>query len=173
MTYLTDQPIDLGTLVAQVQSPTRGGIACFLGTVRDQHEGRQVLRLDYSAYAAMAEAECARIVAETESRWNVAVALSHRLGRLEIGDTAVAVVAASAHRDAAFLACRYAIEEVKRRAPIWKKEYFADGAVAWVGSVEAGQRGSGAIDQAGSEAGVQSGSDLRVEISHSLGNLPS
>jgi molybdopterin synthase catalytic subunit len=138
VTYLTDQPIVLGTLVSQVQSASRGGVACFLGTVRDHHEGRQVLRLDYSAYAAMAEAECARIVAEAESRWNVAVALTHRLGQLEIGDTSVAVVAASAHRDEAFLACRYVIEELKRRVPIWKKEYFADGTVEWVGAGGAG-----------------------------------
>lgn len=141
MTFLTDQPIVLETLVARVQSPSRGGVACFLGTVRNHHEGRQVLRLDYSAYAAMAEAECGRIVAEAESRWNVAVTLNHRLGQLEIGDTSVAVVAASAHRDEAFQACRYVIEELKRRVPIWKKEYFADGSVEWVGSGEAGKRG--------------------------------
>ena len=81
----------------------------------------------------MAEAECARIVAEAEARWQVAVALQHRIGALEIGDAAVAVaVAASAHRDEAFAACRYVIEEVKRRVPIWKREYYADGTVDWV-----------------------------------------
>jgi molybdopterin synthase catalytic subunit len=80
----------------------------------------------------MAEAECARIVAETEARWNVAIALRHRVGRLEIGDVAVAVVAASPHRDDAFVACRHVIEEVKRRVPIWKREYYADGSVLWV-----------------------------------------
>jgi molybdopterin synthase catalytic subunit len=80
----------------------------------------------------MAEAECARIVAEAESRWQVAVALSHRVGSLAVGDTAVAVAAASAHREAAFAACRYVIEEVKRRVPVWKREYYADGTVIWV-----------------------------------------
>jgi molybdopterin synthase catalytic subunit len=141
MAYLTSDPINLGSLLGSVQSPARGGVASFLGTVRDHHGGRPVLRLDYSAYSPMAEAEIARIVTEAESRWDVGVAVQHRLGRLEIGDTAVAVAVASAHRDEAFEACRYVIEELKRRVPIWKKEYFADGTVDWVGG-EAGKRGS-------------------------------
>jgi molybdopterin synthase catalytic subunit len=142
--FLTPDPIDLGRLVEQVESPSRGGIACFLGTVRNHHDGREVLRLDYSAYTSMAEAECARIVAEAESRWRVAVALLHRVGQLAIGDVAVAIAVASAHRDEAFVACRYVIEELKRRVPIWKRELYADGSVAWVGSGAAGQLGSGA-----------------------------
>jgi molybdopterin synthase catalytic subunit len=140
--YLSPQSIDVASLIAAAQSAERGGIACFLGTVRNHHHGREVLRLEYSAYAPMVEAECARIVAEAQSRWNVAVHLQHRVGRLEVGDTAVAVVAASAHRDEAFVACRHVIEEVKRRLPIWKREYFADGSVEWVGSGAAGQQGS-------------------------------
>ena len=95
-----------------------------------------MLRLDYSAYGPMAEAECARIVAEAEARWPVAVALQHRIGALAIGDAAVAMVAAAAHRDEAFAACRYVIEEVKRRVPIWKREHYADGTVAWVGAAD-------------------------------------
>ena len=130
--FLTQQPIELGPLIARVQTSARGGVACFLGTVRNHHGGREVLRLDYSAYGSMAEAECARIVAEAEARWPVAVALHHRVGRLEIGDTAVAVAAAGAHRDEAFAACRYVIEELKRRVPIWKRETYADGSEAWV-----------------------------------------
>jgi molybdopterin synthase catalytic subunit len=144
MAYLVADPIDAGALLAQVQSAERGGTACFLGTVRNHQRGRQVLRLEYSAYLPMAEAECGRIVAEAESRWDVAVALRHRIGELAIGDTAVAIAAASAHRDEAFLACRYTIEEVKRRVPIWKREVYADGSVEWVGvGGEAGKRGSG------------------------------
>jgi molybdopterin synthase catalytic subunit len=130
--YLTESPIDLAELLSSVQSPERGGTACFLGTVRNHHAGREVLRLEYSAYGPMVEAECARILAETESRWQVSIALRHRIGTLEIGDTAVAVVAASAHRDAAFLACRHVIEELKQQAPIWKREIYADGAEEWV-----------------------------------------
>jgi molybdopterin synthase catalytic subunit len=133
MAFLNSHPIDLESLLAQVQSPQRGAVASFLGLVRDHQGGRDVVRLDYSAYEPMAEMECGTIVAEAESRWKVAVALQHRIGRLAIGDTAVAIAAASAHRDDAFLACRYVIEEVKRRVPIWKKEYYADGSVEWVG----------------------------------------
>jgi molybdopterin synthase catalytic subunit len=115
-----------------VHSPARGGVSVFLGQVRDHHEGRAVTRLDYSAYGAMAEAECARIVAEAERRWNVGVALRHRVGSLAIGEVAVAVVAASAHRADAFSACRFVIEEVKLRVPIWKREHYADGTATWV-----------------------------------------
>jgi molybdopterin synthase catalytic subunit len=146
VSFLTPEPIDLGVLLRRVESPERGGIACFVGTVRNHHEGREVLRLDYSAYAPMAEAECARIVGEAQERWEVAVALRHRIGELEIGDAAVAVAVASSHRDEAFQACRYVIEEVKRRVPIWKRELFADGTVEWVGST----RESGAAGQGGS-----------------------
>jgi molybdopterin synthase catalytic subunit len=130
--FVTDQPIDLAPLLAAVQAPDRGGVATFLGLVRNHHGGRAVLRLEYSAYGPMAESECGRIVAEAEARWQVAIALRHRVGSLAIGDTAVAVVAASAHRDEAFTACRYVIEEVKRRVPVWKREFYADGTVAWV-----------------------------------------
>jgi len=146
LAYLTPDPINLGPLLDSVRSPARGGIASFLGTVRDHHAGRVVLRLEYSAYVPMAEAEIARIVAEAKSRWDVGVAVQHRVGQLQIGDVAVAIVVASGHRDEAFVACRYVIEELKRRAPIWKKEYFADGTVGWVGEA-AGQRGSGAVDE--------------------------
>ena len=135
--YLSRDPVDLAALIAVVESPERGGIACFVGTVRNHHGGREVLRLEYSAYEPMVEAECRRIVAEAESRWNVAVSVHHRIGRLEVGDAAVAVVAASAHRDEAFIACRHVIEELKRRVPIWKREYFADGTVEWVGGAGA------------------------------------
>jgi molybdopterin synthase catalytic subunit len=132
--YLTRNSIALEPLLGELQSPDRGGIATFVGTVRDHHDGRAVIRLEYSAYEPMAEVECARIVSEAESRWDCGVALRHRIGALEVGETAVAVAAASSHRDAAFAACRYVIEEVKRRVPIWKQEFFADGAVEWVGA---------------------------------------
>jgi molybdopterin synthase catalytic subunit len=132
MGFLTGHPIDTATLIAAVQSPSRGGIAMFLGTVRNHQAGREVLRLHYSAYQPMAEAECARIVAEAQAKWDVAVSVVHRLGQLEIGDIAVAVIAAAAHREEAFAACRYLIEEVKHRVPIWKQEFYADGSVSWV-----------------------------------------
>jgi molybdopterin synthase catalytic subunit len=130
--FLSAAPIDLAPLIAGIESQAHGGIASFLGQVRDHHDGRTVRRLEYSAYGPMAEEECARIVAEAEARWPVRVALKHRVGTLEIGDVAVAVAAGGAHRDEAFAACRFVIEEVKRRVPIWKKEFYQDGAVQWV-----------------------------------------
>lgn len=132
MAYLSRRPIDVAELAAHVESASRGAVVSFVGLVRDHHGGRAVVRLEYSAYEPMAEAECARIIAEAEARWPVAVALRHRVGELAIGETAVAVAAAAAHRGEAFDACRRVIEEVKSRVPIWKREYYADGSVAWV-----------------------------------------
>jgi molybdopterin synthase catalytic subunit len=165
LTYLTDVPISLSSLLAMVQSPERGGFAVFLGTVRNHQSGRRVVGLDYSAYMPMAEAVSGEIVAEAESQWEVAIALLHRVGKLSVGDIAVAIVAGSAHRDDAFLACRYVIEEVKRRVPIWKKEYYADGSVVWVGS---GGVGSEAGMEVNGEAGKLS---VEEEIDASSGNV--
>jgi molybdopterin synthase catalytic subunit len=132
MTYLVRESIALERLVARVSAPDRGGIATFLGVVRDHHAGRGVTSLDYSAYEPMAEAACDAIVAEARDRWPVEVALSHRLGPLAIGDVAVAIAVGGGHRDETFAACRYVIEELKRRVPIWKRERYADGTEAWV-----------------------------------------
>ena len=132
MSHLTAEPIILESLIAFVSGPTRGGVASFLGIVRDHHAGRDVVELEYEAYGPMAEAECDRIVAEAEGRWPVRVAVRHRVGRLVIGDVAVAIAAAGAHRAEAFEACRYVIEELKRRVPIWKRERYGDGSEAWV-----------------------------------------
>jgi molybdopterin synthase catalytic subunit len=132
MAHLTSEPITVDPLIQAVLSPSRGGVATFLGIVRDHHAGQSVVELDYEAYGPMAEAECSRIVAEAEAKWPVRVAVQHRVGRLVIGDTAVAIAAAGAHRDEAFEACRYVIEELKRRVPIWKRERYSDGSEAWV-----------------------------------------
>ncbi|HVX88549.1 MAG TPA: molybdenum cofactor biosynthesis protein MoaE [Gemmatimonadales bacterium] len=143
MGILTEQPIRLDPLIDQVRAPDRGGIAIFLGLVRDHHQGKGVLGLDYSAYGPMAEAVTGEIVKEVESRGSgVAVVVQHRIGALTIGDTAVAVVAAAAHRGEAFDACRYVIEELKKRVPVWKKEMYVDGTVEWVDPTAA-QRHSG------------------------------
>jgi molybdopterin synthase catalytic subunit len=132
MAFLTHEPLDPGALQAEVSAASRGGIASFVGVVRDHHGGRSVTALSYSAYGPMAELICADIVAEAERRWPVRVAVRHRLGELSVGDFAVVIAAAGGHRDEAFAACRYAIEEVKRRVPIWKRETYADGSEAWV-----------------------------------------
>lgn len=132
MTYLTSDPIRLEPLIEAVLTPSRGGVATFLGIVRDHHAGHSVVELAYEAYGPMAEAECGRIVAEAEAKWPVRVAVRHRVGKLVIGDTAVAIAAAGPHRAEAFEACRYVIEELKRRVPIWKRERYEDGSEAWV-----------------------------------------
>jgi molybdopterin synthase catalytic subunit len=130
--YLMRAPLAEVDLVAEVAGPDRGGTAVFHGTVRDHHQGRRVAGIEYSAYEEMAEAVCHGIVLEAQARWPVRVALRHRLGELAVGEIAVSVAAAGAHRDEAFAACRYVIEEVKRRVPIWKRERFADGTEEWV-----------------------------------------
>jgi molybdopterin synthase catalytic subunit len=143
--FLTHAPIDVTRLIALIVAPDRGGVVTFLGLVRNHQDGRPVLRLEYSSYEPMAEAESARIVGEAEARWPVRIALQHRLGGLIIGDIAVGVAAASAHRGQAFEACRYVIEEVKRRLPIWKKEFYADGTVTWVDPTRQGQASAKAV----------------------------
>lgn len=132
MAFLTDAPLDVAALVARVTAPDRGGVVTFVGVVRDHHAGRAVVELTYEAFGPMAEAECGRIVAETEARWPVRMALLHRIGRLVIGEAAVAIAVGGAHRAEAFDACRHAIEELKHRVPIWKRERYADGSEAWV-----------------------------------------
>ena len=132
MGFLVEQAIDVRQVAARVATPERGGLVTFVGVVRNHHGGRPVVRLEYSAYGPMANAEFARIIDEAEGRWPVHVAAEHRIGTLEVGDAAVVVVAAAAHRDAAFDACRYVIDELKRRAPIWKREHYTDGTTGWV-----------------------------------------
>lgn len=145
MSYLTTEPIGLDDLVVQVSAADRGAIATFLGLVRDHHAGRAVQSLEYQAYGPMAENTIALIVSEAESRWPCRVALQHRIGPLEVGQAAVAIAVGSGHRGDAFEACRWVIEELKRRVPIWKRELYADGTVAWVdptapgGTVPAGR----------------------------------
>ena len=140
MSFLTRLPIQLDGLIAEVAGPDRGGVASFLGTVRDHHEGRAVRGLEYTAYDQMAEEVCREILLEAAARWPVQVTLRHRLGELAVGDVAVAVVAAGGHRDEAFAACRYVIEELKGRVPIWKKETYLDGEVQWVNQQATGSR---------------------------------
>ena len=132
MAYLKEGPLDVRDVAHQVVSAERGGVVTFIGAVRNHHAGRAVLRLEYSAYGPMAELEFARIIAEAEGRWPARIAAEHRLGTLEVGDVAVIVVAAAPHRDAAFDACRFVIEELKRRVPIWKREHYVDGTSGWV-----------------------------------------
>jgi molybdopterin synthase catalytic subunit len=116
-----------------VEDPASGAYVGFEGWVRDHNEGQRVLRLRYEAYEALGVKEGERIVAEAVARFGVTSARCvHSLGELQIGDLAVWVGVSSAHRDEAFAACRYIIDEVKHRVPIWKKEYYVDGDSGWV-----------------------------------------
>ena len=128
---LTHQPIDLPAVSRRVEAAGHGAVVTFAGNVRDNALENRVLYLEYEGYPPLAEKELARIAAEAEERWGVAVAVSHRLGRLEIGECSVAVAVASPHRAEAFEACRWVMDTLKATVPIWKKEYFEGGA-HWV-----------------------------------------
>lgn len=131
---IQSEALDAREIEALVASPGAGAIATFTGTVRDHGRGQAVTHLDYEAYAPAAELTLAQIGDEIGERWEVeGVAIVHRVGSLAVGEASVVISVASAHRDAAFEACRYAIERIKAIVPIWKKEHYADGAV-WLGS---------------------------------------
>lgn len=128
---ITREPLDpdaVRELERDVTSSGDGGVVTFQGVVRDNARGKQVRYLEYDAYAEMAEEQMRAIAAEVERRWQTsAVAMVHRIGRLEVGECSVVVVVACPHRAEAFDACRYAIDTLKANVPIWKKEAYADG----------------------------------------------
>lgn len=125
---VTTDPISAADLVARVASSRAGAIATFEGVVRDHHAGKAVAFLEYEAYAPMAEKVLAAIAGEAADRWPIeAIAVAHRTGRLEVGEASVAIAVASAHRGDAFDALRYTIDELKTRAPVWKRETGPDG----------------------------------------------
>ena len=129
---ITTEPLDLQSLIAAVSADGDGACASFSGIVRNTNLGRGVLFLEYEAYEALAVKALERIVAESRDAWpDTKIALHHRIGRLEIGEASIIIVAASAHRADAFAACRYAIERVKQIVPIWKHEHF-DGGEVWL-----------------------------------------
>jgi molybdopterin synthase catalytic subunit len=129
---ITAAPLDAAGVAAAVARDGDGAVATFVGLVRDHHAGRQVLWLDYEAYAPLALKAFDRITGEAAERWPAArLAIHHRTGRIEIGEASVAIAASSPHRAEAFAACRYAIERIKQIAPIWKHEHFAGGD-AWI-----------------------------------------
>jgi molybdopterin synthase catalytic subunit len=135
---LTRAPIAREKLAAAVKAPPAGAVVVFEGIVRNHSGGRETLYLDYEAYEPMALEKMKQIAAELHERFPIdRMAMAHRLGRLGIGETSVLIAVSSAHRAAAFEACRWAIDTLKRTVPIWKKEYFADGAVWSEGEVPA------------------------------------
>jgi molybdopterin synthase catalytic subunit len=129
----TRGPVETDALRAELADPACGGYAAFEGWVRNHNEGAAVRRLEYEAYEALGLREGERILNEAVERFGVArVACVHRLGDLAVGDLAVWVGVSAPHRDEAFRACRYVIDEVKHRLPIWKKEHYANGDSGWV-----------------------------------------
>ena len=127
---LVPGPIDTDALIRHVRTGADGAIVTFDGCVRNQSHGRRTLYLDYEAYESMALAKMREIAAEVHAEFPIdRVAVAHRLGRLEIGETSVFIAVSAPHRAAAFDACRFTIDTLKRSVPIWKKEYFEDGAV--------------------------------------------
>lgn len=132
MVALTNNPIDVAAALTYLQSEQAGAIDFFLGVVRNNTQDRPVDRLDYEAYDRMALSEMQKIVDQATARWPVLrCAVVHRTGTLRIGEIAVLIGVATAHRADAFDACRYMIDTIKQTVPIWKKEIFTDGEV-WV-----------------------------------------
>jgi molybdopterin synthase catalytic subunit len=136
------KPIDLQELIEFVTDPEAGAIVTFIGTTRNNNEGRKVIALDYEAYPEMAEKELVRLGEEAKKRWKIQrMAIVHRIGPVQITESSVAIAVSAAHRQDAFEACRFAIEEIKRTVPIWKKEVYEGGEV-WIGT-QSGQPLSG------------------------------
>jgi molybdopterin synthase catalytic subunit len=133
MFAISDTRIAVDELRDQVMNPGSGGVCVFEGWVRNQNEGRSVERLEYEVYAPLAIIEGEKVIAEAKQRFPFLEARCvHRSGLLEIGDCAVWVGVSAPHRDEAFKACRYIIDEIKVRLPIWKKEHYVDGDSGWV-----------------------------------------
>lgn len=131
---VVETPLSADRVMARVIDPTIGAVDLFVGTVREWTRDRQTIYLEYEAYAEMAVEQMARIGDEIRARWSGArVAISHRIGKMDIGEVSVVIAVATPHRDDAFAACRHAIERLKQIVPIWKKETWADGE-EWVGS---------------------------------------
>jgi molybdopterin synthase catalytic subunit len=134
MFRVVNKRIELEELIAFVTDPEAGAIATFIGTTRNNNEGRKVIALDYDAYPQMAEKELARIGDDAKKQWPICrMAILHRIGPVEITQASVIIAVSAAHRDAAFAACRFAIEEIKRTVPIWKKEVY-EGGEMWIGT---------------------------------------
>lgn len=129
---LTDQVLIPQDCIDYVSSDSTGGLAVFIGTVRNKTKGKEVLRLEFEAYEPMAISEMRKIAAQASEKWQAEkIAIHHRVGTLEIGAIAVIIAVSTPHRKAAFEACQYAIDTLKETVPIWKKEIFTDGEI-WV-----------------------------------------
>ena len=132
-TAVVTEPIDTAAVLREVESPAHGASILFVGTVREENDGKPVDGMDYTAYVAMAEREMTAIAREAAEKFSGSfVVIVHRIGELAIGEASVAVATSHAHRDEAYSASRYAIEQLKARVPIWKREHYVDGTREWI-----------------------------------------
>jgi len=136
MNQIVEKNIDVVELLASVIVPEAGGIDIFLGTTRNHSKGKKVIRLEYEAYTPMALKLMSEIEIEIRKRWNIhKISMIHRIGVVPVMEASVAIAVSAVHRKEAFEACRFAIDELKKKVPIWKKEIFEDGEV-WVENIE-------------------------------------
>ncbi len=134
MIRLQREALDIGEIVRSVSRPTSGAVDVFIGTTRNNAEGRLVRSLEYEAHELMAAQEIEKISARAFERWPIdAVSVVHRLGPVAIGEASVVIAVAAPHRAEAFEACRFVIDTLKKEVPIWKKEQFEDGTTSWPG----------------------------------------
>ena len=139
MAELTHAAIDAARITRESARPDCGAVALFLGTTRDHHQGRRVTRLAYEAYEPMAIAALERLERDAAQKFEIATCrIVHRLGEVPLTEASVVVAVAAAHRAPAFDACRWAMDELKRTVPIWKKEFFEEGGEAWVEGTKLG-----------------------------------
>lgn len=132
--FITNLPLDLGELIGRAHHRRAGAVVLFSGEVRDHNKGRQVDYLEYESHVPMASKMIASILAEAKSKWNLEIAIAqHRIGKVEIGESAVVVITAAPHRSEAYAANRFIIDKIKHEVPIWKCEYFSDGSKQWGG----------------------------------------
>ena len=132
MIEITDSKIDVQKIIDAVRSPDCGAVSVFVGTVRNHNREKDVNALEYEVYGEMAEKMIGKIIEEIKSKWEVnKIAVSHRIGKMEVGEITVAIAVSAPHRNESIPACKYAIDRLKEIVPIWKKEYAVDGA-SWV-----------------------------------------
>src|SRR5687768_15326695 len=135
LNYISSAPLDLVGLLSQAHHPKAGAVVLFSGEVRDGNSGKQVTHLEYEAHVSMASKMIASILSEAKSRWSLNTAIAqHRIGKVEVGESAVVVITSSAHRKEAYMANHFIIDKIKHEVPIWKCEYFIDGTREWGGN---------------------------------------
>lgn len=133
MFRVATRPISIDGLLRAVRDPSAGAVVTFVGTTRNTNAGRKVVRLEYEAFASMAESEMRALAAEASRRWPLCkVAMVHRTGRVPVGQASVAIAVSAAHRGGAFEACHWLIDRLKEIVPIWKREHFQGGTI-WIG----------------------------------------